>query len=118
MHGEAFGLKCNALTANLIKIGDDWLSKTVPMITNSNAYNDGGVVFVVWDEGDEKLLQPASDGPIGMLVISPLAKTSYQNSIEYTHSSMLRTIEEIFGVPLLADANNATNLSDFFATFP
>jgi hypothetical protein len=118
MHGETLGVQCNALTANLIKIGDDWLAQTVPTITNSKAYNDGGVLFVVWDEGDEKLLQTASDGPIGMLVLSPLAKVGYQNSIQYTHSSTLRTVEEIFDVPFLADANNATDLSDFFTAFP
>jgi hypothetical protein len=118
MHGETLGVQCNALTSDLIKIGDDWLAQTVPTITNSKAYNDGGVLFIVWDEGDEKLLQPASDGPIGMLVLSPLAKVGYQNGIAYTHSSTLRTVEEIFDVPFLADANNATDLADFFTSFP
>lgn len=117
MHGEVLGLQCNSLTANLIQIGDGWLAKNVPMITASKAY-ENGVLFVVWDEGDENLISGASDGPIPMFVLSPFAKVGYANSIKYTHSSMLRTFEEIFGVPLLRDAKNATNLSDFFTTYP
>src|SRR5438445_728721 len=60
------------------------------------------------------------DGPIGMIVLSPKAKGGgYQNTIHYTHSSTLRTIEEIFGVtPMLGDAANATDLSDLFVSFP
>jgi hypothetical protein len=72
-------------------------------------------VFIVWDEGTS-----SSDGPIAMIVISPLAKGGgYNNAIHYTHSSTLRTMEEIFGVsPFVGDAANATDLSDLFRTFP
>ena len=40
----------------------------------------------------------------------------YSNTIDYTHSSTLRTLQEIFGVdgPFLGDAANATDLSDLF----
>jgi hypothetical protein len=56
------------------------------------------------------------DGPIGMIAVSPFAKPGYSNTIRYTHSSTLRTLEEIFGVtPLLGDAQNASDLSDLFA---
>ncbi len=48
-----------------------------------------------------------------------LQKKNYSNSIRYTHSSTLRTIQEIFGVtPLLRDAAEATSLSDLFSTYP
>ncbi len=118
MHGDLLGAQCNPIGADLIKFGDDWLAQTIPMLTSSAAYTNNGVIFVLWDEGDEVLLQPASDGPIPLIILSPLAKTNYQNSIKYTHSSMLRSLEEIFGVPLLAGANNATDLADFFTSFP
>jgi hypothetical protein len=54
-----------------------------------------------------------------MIVLSPLARGGgYFNQIPYTHSSMLRTVQEIFGAgPWLEDAANATNLSDLFTTF-
>ena len=54
------------------------------------------------------------------IVLSPRAKGGgYANTIHYTHSSTLRTIEEIFGLtPMLGDAVNATDLSDLFVSFP
>jgi len=97
-----------------VKNGDTWLSEQVPMILASEAYKNGGVLFITWDESDD------NDQPIGMIVLSPLAKGGgYSNSIEYTHSSTLRTIQEIFNVkPFLGDAANATDLSDLFRVFP
>ena len=54
-----------------------------------------------------------------MIVLSPQAKGGVRNTIAYTHSSTLRTMQEIFGVaPLLGDAANATDLADLFTTFP
>ena len=45
------------------------------------------------------LAQPGGDGPIGLIVLSRDAKGGgYSNTIHYTHSSTLRTVQEIFGV--------------------
>jgi len=99
-------------TNDPIKQGDTWLSNQIPIIENSQAYKTGGAISIVWDEGGN-----SSDGPIGMIALSPSAKgNGYHNAIHYTHSSTLRTMEEIFGVsPLLGDAQNASDLSDLFA---
>jgi len=102
---------CNDMHDCGIQAGDTWLSHNLPVILNSQAYQNNGAVFITWDEGAN-----GSDGPIGMIVVSPLAKVNYANSIYYTHSSTLRTMQEIFGVrPLLRDAANATDLRDLFA---
>ena len=70
-------------TNNPILQGDGWLSRELPKILNSQAYSNNGAVFIVWDEG-----AGTSDGPIGMIVLSPLAKgTGYSNTNRYTHSS-------------------------------
>ncbi len=86
----------------------------MPKILASQAYANNGVLLITWDEAEN------SDGPIGMIVLSPKAKGGgYQNSIHYTHSSTLRSLQEIFGVtPLLGDAASATDLSDLFVSFP
>jgi len=92
-----------------IQQGDTWLKNNLPTILNSQAYKTSGVIIITWDEGE------GGDGPIGMIVLSPLAKKNYSNSIHYGHSSTLKTIEEIFGVtPLLGGAAKATDLSAFF----
>ena len=51
-----------------------------------------------------------------MIALSPRAKGhGYNNSIYYTHSSTLRTLQDIFGVrPYLGDAANAESLRDLF----
>jgi hypothetical protein len=100
-------------TADTIKNGDTWLSQELPKILTSQAYKTGGAIFLTWDEG-------SGDGPIGMIVLSPFAKgNAYSNALHYTHSSTLRTIQEIFAVtPLLGDAPAARDLSDLFKVFP
>ena len=94
--------------------GDAWLKANVPAILNSTAYRSGGALFIVWDEAAK------GDGPIPMILLSPFAKGShYSNSLYYTHSSLLRTVQEIFGVyPLIRDAANRRDLSDLFHVFP
>jgi hypothetical protein len=96
---------------NPVAQGDTWLQNNLPMILQSDAYLNNGLVLITWDEGGS-----SSDGPIGMIVLSPLARGGgYSNTIHYTHSSTLRTLQKIFGVtPLLGGAATAQDLSDLF----
>ena len=92
---------------------DAWLAREVPVIMDSQTFKDGGAIFITWDEG------AAGDHPIGMIVVSPLVKPGYAGSLQYSHASTVRTIEEVFGItPLLRDAGSATSLSDLFTTYP
>ena len=101
---------CNGI--NQIKAGDNWLKATVPLILNSKQYKEGGALFIVFDEA------ASGDGPIPMIVMSPFAKPGFGNYIRYTHGSLLRTVEEIFSVPLLRNANYEPDLSNLFTVFP
>jgi len=109
----------NFITPNLchdmhdcsIATGDAWLSTEVPKILGSAVYQHG-VLFITFDESE------TGDGPIALIAVSPFVRPGYSNGLSYTHSSTLRTFQEIFGVtPFLGDAANATDLSDLFA-FP
>ena len=63
----------------------------------------------------------SGDGPIPAILLSPAGKVGYTGSVSYTHSSTVRTLEEIFDLsPLLGDAAAATthDLSDLFERFP
>jgi phospholipase C len=106
MHNE-FG----CATRDQIRNGDTWLSKNVPQIVESEAFKDNGALFITFDEGAYY-----SDGPIPMIILSPLAKGGgYTNYTYYNHSSTLRTMQEIFGVrPFLRGAATAESLHDFF----
>lgn len=104
----------DACSGDPIAHGDRWLANNIPMILKSNAYKQGGAIFITWDEAD------SGDGPIGMIVLSPFAKgRGYSNSLSYTHGSTLRTVQEIFSLkPFLNDANHEKDLSDLFKVFP
>jgi phosphatidylinositol-3-phosphatase len=107
-----------------IKQGDDFLSQVVPIIIASNAYKSGGVIILWWDETEWDGI--SGDNPddfnhtIPEIIISSRAHRNvngvpYASPIHYTHSSDLRTLQEIFHVgPFLGDAAKAADLSDLF----
>ena len=113
-----------------IKAGDNALARLVPMIMSSKAYKDGGVIVLWWDETekDGESGDNADDfsHTIGEIVISDLAHPNegglpYASQVDMTHSSDLRTMQEIFHVkadsktsPFLGDAANVNDLSDLF----
>lgn len=98
---------------NPVRQGDSWLSWMAPQVLHSVAYKRGGALFITWDEGE------GNDGPIGMIVLSPDIRRGFRDSAYYTHSSTLRTIQEIFGVrPLLGAAARARDLRRMFRVFP
>jgi hypothetical protein len=106
-----------------IKQGDDFLKQIVPVIMSSQAYKDHGVIILWWDESEQ---DAAGDNPddfnhtIGEIIISPRARKNvnglpYASTVNYTHSSDLRTMQNIFRVgPYLGDVVNANDLSDLF----
>lgn len=111
-----------------IRQGDNFLSRIVPLIMASDAYRDGGVIILWWDETESVTGESQDDftHTLPEIIISPLARHNvqglpYASTIDYTHSSDLRTMQEIFHVkasggssPFLGDAANATDLSDLF----
>ena len=108
--------------ANL-KQGDDFLAQVLPIIMASKAYQDNGAIILWWDEaeGDGVSGDNADDftHTIPEIIISKHVRQNhgvpYASTVNLTHSSDLKTMEEIFNVtPLLGDAANATDLSDLF----
>jgi phosphatidylinositol-3-phosphatase len=102
--------------------GDNFLARVIPLIMASDAYKDGAPILLWWDEtegGD------SAQFTIPFIVISKNAHKNvggkpYSNTILYSHSSFLRTMQEIFdvdpddGFPFLGDAVNATDLRALF----
>ena len=128
MHTELTGgfLGLTGDAAN-IRQGDNFLSIVVPAIMASKAYQDGGAIIIWWDESeaDGTPGDNADDftHAIGEIVISPVAHSNvngvpYASEVLLTHSSDLRTMQEIFHVTkpfFLGDAVHANDLSDLFA---
>ena len=94
--------------------GDRWLAREVPKILASKAYREGGALFITWDENEG-----AEGDTIGLIALSPFAKPGYANDVKYTHSSLLRSIQDVFALrPYMRDAENATGIDDLFTQFP
>ena len=107
-----------------IRQGDDFLRQIIPVIMASNAYKNHGAIILWWDESE-------SDGVSGdnaddfnhtvpEIIISSRAHKNvdgrpYASPVNFTHSSDLRTMQEIFHAgPLVGDAANSNDLSDLF----
>jgi hypothetical protein len=100
-----------------IKQGDDFLAVIVPKIMASPAYKNNGAI-IIWNDESEGTNADDFNHTIMEIIISPLAKGyGYASSLNYTHSSDLKTMQEIFQVgPLLGDAaaSGTLDLSDLF----
>jgi hypothetical protein len=102
--------------------GDNFLARIVPLIMASDAYQDHGLIVLWWDESE------GGDDPtrtLPFIIISGDVHKNvngmpYSNTIQYSHSSFLRTMQEIVNVnppryPWLGGAITATDLSDLFS---
>jgi len=88
---------------------DAFLRRFVPRITGSSAWNDSGLLLIVWDEGKE-----TGDNHVPALVISPLVGRGFRSAVPHDHYSLLRTIEEAWSLPCLVNACQANTLAEFF----
>jgi hypothetical protein len=93
---------------------DTWLSNNVPQILSSPAYADRGVLIITFDEsnaGDQRgCCKTSKGGRIFTLVLSPLSThAGTHSSMPYSQYSMLRTIEDGFGLKCLRTACKTQN---------
>jgi len=117
------------LTGDPAKIlqGDSFLQQVIPIIMASKAYQDQGAIILWWDESESDGV--SGDNPddlthtVPEIVISPLAHPNeggvpFASDVLLTHSSDLRTMQEIFHVTnpfFLGDAIHGNDLSSLFA---
>jgi phosphatidylinositol-3-phosphatase len=102
--------------------GDNFLARVVPLIMASEAYKHHGVIVLWWDESE------GGDTPAFTLPFIIISKDAHENvnglpfasATEYSHSSTLRTLQEVFdvdprsGYPWLGAAATADDLSALF----
>ena len=111
---------CNSIHDCSLQTGDTWLQTWVSKILAAPAWQQNGILFLTFDESnpsdDSSCCVYAVGGHILTMVISPLAKPAYQSQIAYDHYSLLRTIEQAWGMPLLGKANCECSqpMADFF----
>lgn len=85
---------------------NSFLSGLIRRITVSSSYRHDGLIVITYDEGTSArgCCQLAHGGHVAMVMISPDIRHSYQISTHADHYSLLRTIEDNFGLAHLRGA--------------
>jgi phosphatidylinositol-3-phosphatase len=106
---------------------DAFLKTWVPLIRNSPAYGQGGLIEITFDEGADGdssaccgeapgpgAAQPGIGGPgggrVGALLLSPYVKPGSTDARPYNHYSSLASWEQLFGLRRLAYAGTVRNV--------
>jgi hypothetical protein len=104
---------------------DAFLERWVPLITQSPAFRQDGMLEVNFDESDtsdasaccNETPGPASPlpgiigpggGRTGAVLLSPFVKGGTVSTVPYNHYSTLATVEDLFGLPRLAQAKTVS----------
>lgn len=91
--------------------GDAFLRAFVPRITSSSAFANS-LLLITWDEGSTSL---GGGGHVATLVVSPLVPAGRRSGVAHTHYSLLRTVEDAWGLGCLSHTCTANDLREFFA---
>ena len=104
---------------------DDFLRKWVAVVTGSPAFRKDGLLLVTFAQSDgvtpdgydaccgekplaSNPLKPGFRGPgggrVGLVALSPFIRPGTVSSVPYNHYSLLRTVEDIFGLGYLGYA--------------
>lgn len=95
--------------------GDAWLANEIPKLMATDNYRNGGVIFLLWDEGGGS---PASDDP-PFIAISPNAVRGMRSKVDYDTSSYVKTVQNLLGLSELPCADSVArttveSMSDLF----
>jgi hypothetical protein len=105
MHGGICTNGCIGVSG-CVQAGDAWLQTNVPPIIDYvNAHE--GILILVWDE-------PETSGSQPFIIIGPHQKKGHVSSVMYSHSSYVKSLQEIFGVTVSSNVSSANDFADFF----
>lgn len=96
--------------------GPQWVASLVNAVGNSQFWNSTAI-FIMWDDYGgwyDHVAPPFVDYDglgirVPLIVVSPYAKQGYVSHVQYEHGSILKFIEDIFGLPRLAASDTRAN---------
>jgi hypothetical protein len=90
--------------------GDSFLSSYVPALMATPQYQAGNTaIFVTWDEDENA----GKNNQVPTIVVSPYT-SAVKVSTSYNHYSLLRTAEDLLGLPALGNAASASPMESAF----
>ena len=118
----ACGYPKSGLDHGAIQLGDDFVQATVSEIQASKAWTKKSAIVLVWDENDYTGDTGCCHSPTGVngailggadapLIVIPSKGANHivDNTTQYNHYSLLATIEKLWGLGYLANANGFSN---------
>jgi phosphatidylinositol-3-phosphatase len=92
---------------------DSWLQGILPQIMQSPGYLNGGVVFIIWDEGDESGAS-ADPNQLPAIVVAPnIVGAPLSDPTPYDHRSYLAAVQDLMGLarlPTTAGVNSMASM--------
>ena len=96
--------------------GPAWVASLVNAIGESQYWNSTAI-FVMWDDYGgwyDHVPPPLVDYDglgirVPLLIVSPYAKKGYVSHVQYEHGSILKFVEDVFGLPRLAASDARAN---------
>lgn len=105
--------QCNNTHNCDVSVGDAWLKEVVGKIMDSPGYKNGGALFILFDEGNVRIL--GAEANLATIVVSEqLVEKGYSTDTRFDHRSYLATIQDIFEMPRFETTKDATPMGEFF----
>jgi phospholipase C len=79
-----------------VKYSANWLKNFLPTLEQNSAISKDTLIIITFDEGTN-----GSNNQIYTLLLGQMVKAGATNSTRYDHYSLLRTVEDNFGLPTL-----------------
>jgi len=104
---------CNDMHNCSLQAGDAWLQRVVTQIQASPAYQNGGAIFILFDEGYLRVF--GASATLATVVMSPnLVSPGFSTATPFDHRSYVATIEDIFKMPRVPATEGVTSMNEFF----
>ena len=101
--------------------GEKWLESFVPKVLASSQFENDGLLIITFDEGkgDAGCCGAPGGGKVLTLLVSntsAVKSNGWASDTAYNHYSLLRTLEENWGLPYLGHSGDpdVVSMSDFF----
>jgi acid phosphatase len=92
---------------------ETFLAKFIPAVQATTWYRSGGQIIIEWDEAldsDTSGINGGQGGHVATIVVSNMLKARpVRDSTPVDTAGILRSLEDVFRVPHLANASNAAN---------
>jgi len=102
---------CNDMHNCSVGQGDAFVRGFLGKLLASPTWGSDDVLFITFDEGSHS----DSQNLVPLIVVSDKVRSGVRSATAHTHYSLLRTIEDSWGLPCLGQACAANDLSEFFA---